>query len=442
MTNGQAPPYRDGDAQLRQFFLWLLATLRLSVQRAPTGVYRAVVPTWARPEWGGREILEFTFQPGRRDLPETVPAVALDAPFFEQVIGRVQQLGDLVHAVPRGQPVGVHELTPCLFDAYTVAGGNVRLAGCTLETTPLLRYTYRVRNHRSPEPARLVHVFASPQGAAIDGALLAALHTDDLEPLEGRPPRLALEETQTWLAEAQRWQPPADRDGDSDLLVATVVWCKHAQGKLLFEIGDARAELAFAGWAQLFADHRLRPPPYTCPHTGQPSYHIAATDDGRVTVAEAVSPCSVSGRRVLARDLERCAVTGRDALPEFLDTCPVTASRVLRSVLAECRMCRQRVSPQALQAGRCLACQTLRAVPGDDPRIARVLGEYPKLERWSRWRLAETRRVYILAATAFVWQLLVVLDKDSLDVLYLATGARLARNWSEIPAAQWKDYIG
>jgi hypothetical protein len=84
----------------------------------------------------------------------------------------------------------------------------------------------------------------------------------------------------------------------------------------------------------------------------------------------------------------------------------------------------------------------LNPIGRDDPTMARVLGEKPKLERWSRWRMGETSRVYVLMATSLLRRLLIVIDKESFEVIRLAEGSRLSRNWMGVPRQQWPEYLG
>ncbi len=156
------------------------------------------------------------------------------------------------------------------------------------------------------------------------------------------------------------------------------------------------------------------------------------TDDGRLTVAEAIGICAETGRRALQIELETCAATGRTALEERFATCPVSEQRVLQSALETCEDCQQSVSPNVLEKGHCAACRGVHAVDKDDPRMARVLGEYPKLDRWRYWTIAETATVYILVATGVTRRLLVVLNKESLEVLRVARRGRFAQTWSDV----------
>jgi hypothetical protein len=333
-------------------------------------------------------------------------------------------------------------LAPHLFTPYRVEGGSVRLSGCSLEDQPLLRYTYGVRNDDADGGLRLEHVYASPEQQPIEEDLLAALRVNDLTPVTGRPPHLPDERLAAWLAHGERQVSRLASDRRADLLLTTVIWCKLASGKLLFELGDSSAERGFELWAQQLVDGAAQPPPFRCSATGRESYHLVATDDGRITVAESLARCEHSGRRVLDAELETCAVTGRRVLGEFLRVCSVSGERVLADELVGCPQCRQQVSPNAIAEGHCQACRSLQPVTPDDPRLARILGEYPKLDRWTRWQLAETASVYVLTARSLLWRLLLVLDKESLEATRVAEGFRLTREWPEIPPARWDEFLG
>ncbi len=65
-----------------------------------------------------------------------------------------------------------------------------------------------------------------------------------------------------------------------------IIWSHWAAGKLRFTIGNEFVELPFADWAS-----RLKAPTWSCPHSGQPTFHLAATDDGRIVAAEEIATC-------------------------------------------------------------------------------------------------------------------------------------------------------
>ena len=120
--------------------------------------------------------------------------------------------------------------------------------------------------------------------------------------------------------------------------------------------------------------------------------------------ANAVGVCSVSHKRVLRTELRECPVSHEVALPEFFVSCPISGQLVLPGAMRECVHCRQRVGMDCVsERGFCGACQNMQPAGPSDPRLARVLGEHPGLGVWGRWRLAETRAVYILAGSALLY---------------------------------------
>lgn len=224
--------------------------------------------------------------------------------------------------------------------------------------------------------------------------------------------------------------------GRLDLVATTLVWCKRAAGKLRFSFGAQTTDLPFEGWART-----LQPPRFVCPHTGTASMRVAVTDDERITAAEEIASCELSGRRVLRGELAACSVTGKRVLREHLSMCPVTGEPLLTTELVQCVECRQMVSPRALAGGRCLACRTREGVKAADPRLARLFSEYPPLDRWRSWSLAETRSVYNLTAAGLVKRLLVIVDKQSLAVQHLATGTRFSSAWTPVEVSQFEQTI-
>ena len=442
MTTARDTSISEVDPACRQFFLWALSVLHLPTENLENGVFQCTVPSGRQSDFDGQEVLRFTFETIDPAVASGPTQLSLSSPLGKQILGSLKQLGDLAHAVPQGQTVSVSELTSRLFEAYTVENGSVRLGGCRLEDRPLLRYTYVIGSGTSPSAARLAHVYASPDRRPIDDSLLSALGARELAPLDDRPPRVQDADALRWLDFGKQHAPVVADGEQADLLLVTVVWCKYAQGKLRFAIGDSRVETDFHGWARLLVDGTISPPPFRCPETGQQSYHLVAIEDGRITVPGVITVCEESGRRVLTSDLEACNITGRCVLPDLLQTCPVSDERLLPSAMVSCSQCLQAVSPHCIRGGRCRACRSLESVLRDDPRIARVLGEYEGLDHWSRWRMAETATSYILTASALIRRMLVVLDKESLEVTRLAEGTRFSKNWSEVPEEQRREYVG
>ena len=418
----------------QQFVLWALAALEVDCESIGSNSYRLSVPEPSRVALGAEKI-EFRFAADRADAKSNADILHFASPLFRWLIEQLQQLEGIQHAAPAGQPVGVHQITQQVFAAYDVKGGKVHLSGCTLDDRPFLRVT-RI----SPDcisPAVLEQRFLDAQGREVDEHLVAALGLEQLKPATGLP-RLHTRELQQWLGVAAAQE---SRATDGERIACTLIWCKHAQIKITFTIGEAAVEQSFSGWAQQLGDGTQKPPPFRCAVTEQESYSLDATDDGRLTAAEAIALCAETGKRVLVTEVETCSVTGKQACAHELETCPVTSKRVLRGALDQCLMCGQLVSPAALNNGRCSACSSLKPVSKDDPRMARVLGEYPKLDRWRHWRLGETSRAYILMASALVKKLLVVVEKDSLEPQRIAVGSHFSAEWSDAPLAERDHYL-
>lgn len=338
----------------------------------------------------------------------------------------LESTSEPIHLAPASQPNSVHQLAERLFAAYTVDQGRVHLAGCVLEDCLFLRLSVQCGDdHRE--------MFLDDQGQEVAGERIAALGMRQVVRLK-QPPKDATSEIRrlTELGTHLARQRLAQGEPSAAVEVAAV-WCKYAEGKLRFTVGENSVDLSFADWART-----LSPPPYVCPLTGRSTFHLAAIDDGRIVPKDEIGCCAETGRRLLAQDLVTCSVTGRRVAAEFVRTCPISARPVLRSEMVKCRTCRQRVSPAVTERGQCSACRDMRSVTKADPRMARLLDEHPPLDRWGGWRIAETAKVYILTATGWLKQLLVVLDKESLEIRVLATATRFASGWRIVKPRQYE----
>ena len=338
----------------------------------------------------------------------------------------------ILHVAPANQPTSVAEIAEILFPAYTVDDGRVSLAGCALEDRLVLELTYE-------HAGQTLEIYLNSDGKEVDvrpGHPVVGVGQDremEFVSLPGPPERLSAD-MERLMAAGKRFAEERLPAGVSspDLVGCRAVWCKYVEGKLRFTIAAASLELPFSGWTQT-----LCPPPVICPHTGASTFHLAATDDGRIAAAERIETCAETGRRLVSTELVRCAVTGRRVSPELTEACPISGRRLLRRELVQCVSCRQRVSPQVVERNQCQACRRLKAVAKADPRMARLLHEHPSLDRWRDWRMSETSRVYVLVATGWLKRLLVVLDKETLELRHMATGGRLLSRWTEVEPAQF-----
>ncbi len=364
------------------------------------------------------------------------PAGAVVEPVvLEWLCEELRGKGPAVNSRPCGEPESVSALTPMLFAAYQIDGGQVHLAGCHLEDRPFLRYTIAVA---ADVPFRAVrHVFVAEDLSRASDEQVLALGLRSVDPVLECPPRIDEAQLNAMLAAGRKLAAEQQRAGDPAAnvetpLAAALVWAKYAVGQLQFTVGDEAVLLPFEGWARTLA-----PPPYVCPLTGVATFHLAATDDGRIVPAEAIAACAKSGRRVLASELVRCGVTDASVLPEFTHVCPVAGEPALDDQFAECPTCRQQVSRTVLAGHGCQGCEDLRRVAADDPRWVAVLRAHPGLGRWKRWRLGETRTAYILRAEGLLRQLLVVLDRTTMRVQYMARRGRLGGVWVPLAEDSW-----
>ncbi len=331
----------------------------------------------------------------------------------------------LVHVAPAEQPASVPEIAEILFPAYTVHDGRVSLAGCAFEDRLVLQLVYQHDN-------QTLEVYLNSEGKEVDGQPIVQDRQAKLVPLPGPPNPLQVD-LERLLAAGNRLALDRLPAGASlELVACRAIWCKYVEGKLRFAIAAASMDLPFSGWTRT-----LSAPPFVCSHTGAATFRLAATDDGRIAAAERIETCAETGRRLLSTELVRCAVSGRRVSSELVEACPITGRRLLRSELVQCGACRQRVSPQAVERNQCQACRRLKAVTKADPRMARLLHEHPALDRWRRWRISETSCVYVLVATGWLTRLLVVVDKESLELRHIATGGRLSSRWTEVEPAQF-----
>lgn len=331
----------------------------------------------------------------------------------------------LNHAAPADQPQSVHQIAEMLFPAYTVEGGKVSLAGCSIEDRLLLQLRFR----HDDQP---LEIYLDAAGKEVDGQPVAGPRPTKLTLLQEPPVPFGPEIERLLAAGGRLAEERLPAGCVPELINATAIWCKYVEGKLRFTIESSSVDLPFSGWALT-----LTPPRWICPYTNTPTYHLAATDDGRIAAAERIECCAETGRRMLTTELITCSVTGRRAAPELVDACPISGRRLLRSQMVQCGMCHQRTSPAVIERNQCLACRRLKRVSKADPRMARVLHEHPTLDRWRHWRIGETARVYVLVASGWLKRLLVVVDKDSLELKFLATGSSLLSRWDPVEPAQY-----
>ena len=331
----------------------------------------------------------------------------------------------LIHVAPADQPTSVPEIAEILFPAYTVDDGRVSLAGCALEDRLIMQLVYEHGSQR-------LEIHLNLEGKEVDGQPIAQDREIKFAELTNPPDCLEADLERLLAAGSRLAEEQLPAGTNVELACCRAIWCKYVEGKLRFAISGTSIELPFSGWTRT-----LSPPPFLCPRTGAATFRLAVTDDGRIAAAERIEACAETGRRLLSTELIRCAATGRRVSPELAEVCPISGRRLLRTEMVQCGSCRQRVSPQVVERNQCQACRRLKAVEKADPRMARLLHEHPTLDRWWHWRMSETSRVYVLVAAGWLKRLLVIVDKETLELRYMATGNRLSPRWNEVEPAQF-----
>ncbi len=371
------------------------------------GAYRLSVPpaeATAEAEAPTRKYFGGGSKPSESVVAEPASTVlasgASPAELIESLIARLGA-GEPLQLRPADQPEAVHDLSPRLFAAYQVDGGAMHLAGCQLTDRPFVRVT------RPLEGGRVEHAYFWPTGKSLPVDEAAALGFDRLTTFSGKP-------------FGQDTIPAAEVDRISQRTGARatgVVWAKHAQCRLRFEIGDTWLDLPLAGWAR-----SLRPAPVACPVTGRETFHLTSLADGTIVAAEEVGVCEQTQARALCRDMARCSVTGKSVLAELVEQCPVAGLPALEGEFEPCTGCGERVSRAVLVGGTCAACRNLSSVSIDDEVLAALLKRHPKLARWGRWRMAQTGEAAIIEGRRLLKRLRLTVGLEDGEVRRIAVG--------------------
>lgn len=410
-------------------------------------MFRLTLPPSQRNKFEGRPELLFTYDAHRYDAAaeNDLEFAAPGHRFFRWLIEQAITAGVIQIKLPLGESESLPAITARLYAAYTVDGGTVRVAGCSLEE----RWVVELCRHESAADEN-----SAPQVVLI-GPDCRELREEQREQLGisapvNSPPAaippdvpnlvrsLARSQPSVWnqFVSAVRQLTPAipgegatEADTLPDLasLTSLSLYCpRWVTGKLRFTCGSESLDASFSGWA-----HGLQPQPLECPRTGRSTFHLAMTDDQRMAAFESIASCDKTGCRALETELVCCELSGSRVLAEFARKCAASGKLVLVDSLVECPRCKQQVSPQALTGSRCDACRRTDSVRASDARIAVLVDEYPGLERWGKWRLAETDETYIATARRYFRRILLVVDKVTLQVNHIAQGG-LRPGWTTV----------
>jgi hypothetical protein len=392
----------------------------------------------ARLAGGTRQIVdgatEYVFEPADPEVDEC-RKLTFDA---RHPGAALEWLAEHVVADPRGlvarpldRPLALHEITPQLFQAYTVDGGQMHVAGCRIEDRVFVVCSVP----DSDDPTRIWQYVVDDQGHKIAEPLVERLGLLATGPCGGHPPRVSRDQLQhaQQLAQAAVSLAEVERPLHS----AVIVLPRWASGAVEFELGDERARVEFADWA---AD--LSPPAICGPQTGVATYHLAATSDGRLAAFEQLAVSDVTGHRLLKHELVTCASTGQLVEPELTRHCPVSGQASLDSAFAVCDTCGESVSRVALAGGTCRCCRELAPLVRDSTQLAELLRQFPRLAKFRNLKTGQSERVVVIQATGLWQRLLVVTDRETAQPVRVATATALSRSWNVANRSDWPRLLG
>lgn len=421
MSDTAAQPPLEPSTPWQSYVWQICSALEIDVAAASNHTWELTLPEELAERWNAATLVG-RFRDGQSAAPDASGEDSLepDGQLFQRALTALEEERRVLHLSPVEQAVRVTSISDKVLAAYTVDGGQKRLAGCTIEDRPVLRMTYW-------NEGQLDHFHYLADGARVDEELETGLHLDQVLPHERQREWGTIDEF------VYRWIENARQEiGREGFLSAGLVWCKYAIGKVELSVGTAAVQVPFEGWSTLIADGVLTAPPYVCPETGVRSYHLAADDEGYLTAREALARCEDTGRCLLATRMTTCPDTKITALDQFFEPCAATGERVHHSAISTCSVCRQNVRINQLYHQTCPTCRSLKPIRKVDPVMARLLGEYPQLDRWKKWKLAESQSCYVLMGTKWVQRILLVIRRDDLQIQRAAKGSRFSRSWDDV----------
>ncbi|MDA7979607.1 MAG: hypothetical protein MPJ50_12645 [Pirellulales bacterium] len=452
--------------ELRAFTLWLLDRLEVPYAIIAEGLYQLRLSDEHRSAFENRSTILFTFDAERYDTAaeNDLDFAAPGHRFFRWLFEQGLTEGVIEQAAPVDQPENVSEVTARLFPAYKLDSGSVHLAGCSLEDRwvvhPVLKpeqtaqglaedeLLFTDRCDTLPEDLRC-HLRVgnlkvdSPNGQATTAPLSGLAENVPSQIVAGiRHLMIQRQRDNTSNGHASVGAPvataaeSAQNDIENSLSALgqvarfVIIRTRWVSGKLRFSLAGETVDATFSGWAQC-----LHPPLIECPRTGRKTRHLAATDDDRLAAFESITSCDRTGCRVLESELAQCSLTGQRVLLEFMGRCAVSNAPVLSDALQACPTCQQQVSPAQLTGAYCEGCRNLLSVKKSDARLSLILDEYPRLDSWGRWRLAETETSFIVTAWRGLRRILLVIEKQTMQVRCLAKGG-LRRGWTPVDSVE------
>ncbi|PHS04976.1 MAG: hypothetical protein COA78_15880, partial [Blastopirellula sp.] len=342
-SNSNVQDSQNPGDELSQFALWVFTELGIEVSADANGVYTAVLPQ-------SDDRLsedEFVFVLQGSNAEASIERLTPNHKLLRHAVEALRLRPELPHLAPRDQPQGIPQLTEALFALYQVTGGKVQLGGYHIEDRPVLRVT---RLSIDPKQPDCQHHYFWENNKRLSTEEIEELGLGSADPVELHLSKVQKDQTDSLK---QNHSQISSSDSEQTLSVATVLWCKHVSGKIDLCVEESCVGVPFSAWARPLANGQQTMPPYVCPYTGQQSYQIASTDDGKITVAEAIEQCEQSGKRLLKTELQTCCVSNQRVSQKLLITCASSGDFLLTEHAVSCDLCQQLVAPGQIRMHRC-----------------------------------------------------------------------------------------
>lgn len=340
----------------------------------------------------------------------------------QSTVDQANRSGGAFESEPNCEPTTIHEIAGALLKPFEVRGGQVRLAGCTLDESAHLRIGW------ADESGKLAYRYLSSSGQQLEPGEIAKRGFGDLHTVPNRLRASDRAGIASWVKLA------CDGLTHQQLVDVTVMWSRRAAGKIVVQFASGRSvSIPFDGWAREYADGSLQPPKFHCSTSGLDSYHLVELDDGSITVAEAIGRCEVSGIELFRDALATCHLTGKLVNKDLLAQCSVTGHLALKDSLEECLWCGQSSLPGVIFSGVCKRCLGRETMKVNEPSLQKLLQRNPQLgsalNRGSLSGWAEQELGLVVATR---------LSQQAMYVFRLADGVVIRSGTRRRPFGKWQ----
>lgn len=307
------------------------------------------------------------------------------------------------HFILRDGNLSVSELAPLLLSTYKIERGCCSLQGCAFTEVPFF-YAPALPENQKVEVRS--NRFFDRDGQELGSRLVERMGLSG-ELNEAELPRsIRPVDVTNLIAHASLWMARRELHQES----TKIVWCRWVEGKIAIVVGSEEFSLPFQGWANELRNGLVRPQPFVCSKTGIASYNIAVADDGRVTVAEALDTCAITGLRTFRDELETCSETGLRVVATELLESEVSDRKSIRLAISKCPSCGCTISESDQSSHGCIGCSPSQVQLASGDLLKRIYDYLPNEGKRLTWTFTQRGSLVIAKGTSLlksrilVWQ--------------------------------------